>query len=82
MSKKFLHKTVVPFAIAGIFTLVSAAQLQAMPRLHQATRGWDATPVAVQSQTQTQERTGFFEEVWSFLTSLFGAEGASISPNG
>ncbi|HKI87161.1 MAG TPA: hypothetical protein VKA53_10520 [Thermoanaerobaculia bacterium] len=80
MSRKFFHKTVIPFAIAGVFTLVSAAQLQAMPRLHQAARGWDATPVAAQSQTQA--RSGFFEQVWSFLTSLFAGEGATINPNG
>lgn len=80
MTKKFFHKAVVPVAIAGVFTLVSAVQLQALPRLHQTNQSWNGTPAV--TQTQHQASRGFFEEVWSFLTSLFGAVGSTIDPNG
>lgn len=80
MSKKLFHKTVVPLAIAGVFTLVSAAQLQAMPRFHQTNHSWNGTPSV--TQTQHQASRSIFEEMWSFLTSLFSGEGASINPNG
>ncbi len=80
MSMKTIRKAVIGCAVAAAFTLASAAQLQAMPRLHQTNGTWDGSPVVVRAQTKAP--TGFFEELWGFLTHVFGATGATIDPDG